>query len=161
MAGYIFKRVLFAIPTLLGVTIGIFLMVRLLPGDIIDILFGGDLSASEEVKDRAREQLGLTGSYPEQYWRWISGVLQGDFGDSLRNTEPVSTVILDALPITLDQAKRLPMYKEAQVLLQSELPQIGIIQVNKYQVVNKKVQGMYVAFDDFNTGLRNNVWLSA
>ena len=102
MGGYILKRTLFAIPTLIGVTIGIFLMVRLLPGDIIDILFGGDLSASEEVKDRAREQLGLNGSYPEQYWRWISGVVQGDFGFSLRNTEPVSTVILDALPITLE-----------------------------------------------------------
>ena len=63
MGGYIIKRTLFAIPTLIGVTIGIFLMVRLLPGDIIDILFGGDLSASEEVKDRAREQLGLNGSY--------------------------------------------------------------------------------------------------
>jgi peptide/nickel transport system permease protein len=102
MGSYILKRTLLAIPTLIGVTIGIFLMVRLLPGDIIDILFGGDLSASEEVKDRAREQLGLNGSYPEQYWRWISGVVQGDFGFSLRNTEPVSTVILDALPITIE-----------------------------------------------------------
>ena len=90
MGGYILKRTLFAIPTLIGVTIGIFLMVRLLPGDIIDILFGGDLTASEEVKEQAREQLGLNGSYPEQYWRWISGVVQGDFGFSLRNTEPVS-----------------------------------------------------------------------
>jgi peptide/nickel transport system permease protein len=102
VAGYIVKRFLYAIPTLIAVSIGIFLMVRLLPGDIIDILFGGDLSASEEVKDRAREQLGLNGSYPEQYWRWISGVVQGDFGFSLRNTEPVSNVILDALPITLE-----------------------------------------------------------
>jgi peptide/nickel transport system permease protein len=102
VVGYILKRIAFAIPTLIGVTIGIFLMVRLLPGDIIDILFGGDLSASEEVKDRAREQLGLNGSYPEQYWRWISGVVQGDFGFSLRNTEPVSDVLLGALPITLE-----------------------------------------------------------
>ena len=62
---------------------------------------------------------------------------------------------------TLDQAKRLPLYKGAQVELQNDLPQIGLIQVNKYQVVNKRVQGMYVAFDDFNTGLRNNVWLSS
>ena len=102
MVGYIVRRVVSAIPTLLGVSIGIFLMVRLLPGDIIDILFGGDLSASEEVKDQAREQLGLNGSYPEQYWRWISGIVQGDFGFSLRNTEPVSNVILDALPVTLE-----------------------------------------------------------
>ena len=103
MAGYILKRTLFAIPTLIGVTIGIFLMVRLLPGDIIDILFGGDLSASEEVKDRAREQLGLNGSYPEQYWRWVNGILfHGDFGFSLRNTEPVSDIVLRALPVTLE-----------------------------------------------------------
>ena len=102
MGGYILKRIAFAIPTLIGVTVGIFLMVRLLPGDIIDILFGGDLTASEEIKDQAREQLGLNGSYPEQYWRWISGVVQGDFGFSLRNTEPVSNIVVDALPITLE-----------------------------------------------------------
>ena len=102
MGGYILKRVLFTIPTLVGISIGIFLMVRLLPGDIIDVLLGGDLSASPEVKERAREQLGLTGSYPEQYWRWISGVVQGDFGFSYRNTQPVSEILLNALPITLE-----------------------------------------------------------
>ena len=102
MTGYILKRIAFAIPTLIVVSIGIFLMVRLLPGDIIDILFGGDQTASEEVKQQAREQLGLNGSYPEQYWRWISGVLQGDFGFSLRNTEPVSNIVFDALAVTLE-----------------------------------------------------------
>jgi peptide/nickel transport system permease protein len=102
VSGYIVRRIAFAIPTLIVVSIGIFLMVRLLPGDIIDILFGGDLSASEEVKDQAREQLGLNGSYPEQYWRWMSGILQGDFGFSLRNTEPVSVIIVDALTVTIE-----------------------------------------------------------
>jgi peptide/nickel transport system permease protein len=102
MAAYILRRIAFAIPTLIVVSIGIFLMVRLLPGDIIDILFGGDLSAPEEVKEQAREQLGLNGSYAEQYWRWISGVVQGDFGFSLRNSEPVSNIIGDALVITLE-----------------------------------------------------------
>jgi len=63
--------------------------------------------------------------------------------------------------ITLDPAKRSPIYKQAQLLLQNDLPQLGLVQVNKYQVVNKRVQGMYVAFDDFNTGLRNSVWLSS
>ena len=77
-------------------------MVRLLPGDIIDVLFGGDLTASEEVKDQAREQLGLNGSYPEQYWRWISGIFQGDFGFSLRNAEPVSNISSTRSPVTLE-----------------------------------------------------------
>ncbi len=102
MGGYIVRRIAAAIPTLIVVSIGIFLMVRLLPGDIIDILFGGDLSASEEVKAQAREQLGLHGSYPEQYWRWISGIAQGDLGFSLRNSEPVSNIIGDALTVTLE-----------------------------------------------------------
>ena len=102
MTGYILRRIAATIPTLILVSIGIFLMVRLLPGDIIDILFGGDLTASEEVKEQAREQLGLNGSYLEQYWRWISGVLQGDFGYSLRNAEPVSNIVGDAIRVTLE-----------------------------------------------------------
>ncbi len=102
MGGYVLKRVLFTIPTLFGISIGIFLMVRLLPGDIIDVLLGGDLAADEDVKQQAREQLGLDGSYLEQYWRWISSAVQGDFGFSYRNTQPVSEIIFNALPITLE-----------------------------------------------------------
>jgi peptide/nickel transport system permease protein len=102
VTGYIVKRFAAAIPTLFIVSLGIFLMCRLLPGDIIDILFGGDQFASEEVKDQAREQLGLNGSYAEQYWRWISGVFQGDFGFSLRNTEPVSNIIGESLIVTIE-----------------------------------------------------------
>ena len=102
MGGYVLKRVLFTIPTLIGISIGIFLMVRLLPGDIVDVLLGGDLTASEDAKAQAREQLGLNGSYVEQYWRWISGVVQGDFGFSYRNTQPVSEILFHALPITLE-----------------------------------------------------------
>jgi peptide/nickel transport system permease protein len=102
VTGYILRRIAFAVPTLIVVSIGIFLLVRLLPGDIIDILFGGDQTASEEVKQQARDQLGLNGSYPEQYWRWISGVVQGDFGFSLRNAEPVSNIVFEALTITLE-----------------------------------------------------------
>ena len=102
MGGYILRRIGFAIPTLIGVSIGIFLMIRLLPGDIIDIMFSGDLTASEEVKDKAREQLGLSGSFPEQYWRWVSNIAHGEFGFSLRNQEPVSDIIFRALPITLE-----------------------------------------------------------
>lgn len=102
MIGYIGKRALLLLPTLFGVSVAIFAMVRLLPGDVIDILFGGDVTADESVKQQAREQLGLTGSYPGQYWRWISNAAQGDFGDSLRNTEPVSAILRDALPITME-----------------------------------------------------------
>jgi len=90
------------IPTLIGVSIVIFMMVRLLPGDIVAVLSGADIGNDPKLIEQAREQLGLNGSYPEQYWRWISGVVQGDLGDSLRNTEPVANVLIDALPITFE-----------------------------------------------------------
>src|SRR5687768_10641168 len=77
-------------------------MVRLLPGDVIDVMLGADTEASPEIREQARKQLGLDGSYPEQYWRWVSNGVQGDFGDSVRNAEPVSSILRDALPITLE-----------------------------------------------------------
>ena len=90
------------IPTIVGISMVIFLMVRLMPGDIVDVLLGGDAVATEEQKQQVREQLGLTGSYPEQYWSWASGVVTGDFGESYRNTEPVADVLSRAVPITLE-----------------------------------------------------------
>jgi peptide/nickel transport system permease protein len=102
VGGYVIKRVLFTIPTLIGISIVIFLLVRLLPGDVVDVMLGGDANSSPELREKAREQLGLTGSYPEQYWRWISGVVHGDFGFSLRNTQPVSDVLSHAFPITFE-----------------------------------------------------------
>ncbi len=62
--------------------------------------------------------------------------------------------------ITLDQKKRLPMYQRLGRLLMTELIEVPLISVNKYQVVNAKLQGMYVAFTDFNTGLVRNAWLA-
>lgn len=60
--------------------------------------------------------------------------------------------------ITLDDKKRLAMYKELQKILLTELLQVPLVAVSKFQVVRKRVKNMYVAFSDFNTGLRN-VWL--
>ena len=102
MAGFAFRRFLLAVPTIIGISIIIFLMVRLMPGDIVDVLLGGDAVATQEQKDQVREQLGLTGSYPEQYWNWASGAATGDFGDSYRNAEPVSDILWRAVPITLE-----------------------------------------------------------
>jgi ABC-type transport system substrate-binding protein len=62
--------------------------------------------------------------------------------------------------ITLDEKKRLPMYQKLNRLLMTELIEVPLISVSKYQVVNAKLQDMYVAFTDFNTGLKT-AWLSA
>jgi ABC-type transport system substrate-binding protein len=61
--------------------------------------------------------------------------------------------------ITLDPQKRIPMYQKLNRLLMTELLEVPLVSVSKYQVVNAKLQGMYVAFTDFNTGLRS-AWLS-
>lgn len=102
MHAYILRRVLYAIPTVFVISVAIFLMVRLLPGDVLDVLIGGDVTATEEQIQAARERLGLTGSYLEQYLTWAGNALQGDLGTSLRSEEPVADILLRALPITLE-----------------------------------------------------------
>ena len=102
MYRHVARRLLLLIPTLLGMSIIVFMSVRLLPGDIIDVLTAGDLSITDEQLRQVREQLGLTGSYPEQYLRWLGDAVRGDFGVSLRNTTPVSETLGVAIPITLE-----------------------------------------------------------
>jgi peptide/nickel transport system permease protein len=90
------------IATLVAVSLVIFLMVRLLPGNVIDLMFGGDATASPEARQQAAEQLGLTGSYPEQYWRWVKGIFTGDLGNSLLSQRPIAEIFQSALPITIE-----------------------------------------------------------
>lgn len=90
------------IATVVTVSIAIFLMVRLLPGNIIDIMFAGDSTATPEAKAAAAHQLGIDGSYFSQYWRWVSGIFQGDMGRSLLSQRPVTTIFSSALPITIE-----------------------------------------------------------
>jgi peptide/nickel transport system substrate-binding protein len=109
-------------------------------------------------------------------WDLTARGMRGDVDGYLNEYNPANTIYQRWYPlwknkkvwrdvgngkITLDPAKRAPLYRDAQLQLQNDLPEIGLVQINKYQVVNKRVQGMYVAFDDFNTGLRNTVWLAS
>jgi peptide/nickel transport system permease protein len=77
-------------------------MVRLLPGNIIDIMFGGDATATPEAKKAAAKQLGLDGSYPHQYWRWVDGIFHGDLGNSLLSQRPIADIFKSALPVTIE-----------------------------------------------------------
>jgi peptide/nickel transport system permease protein len=88
--------------TIVAVSIVIFLMVRLLPGNIIDIMFGGDATATPEAKAAAAKQLGLDGSYPHQYWEWVDGIFHGDLGRSLLSQRPIADIFQAALPITIE-----------------------------------------------------------
>lgn len=98
-AAHIVRTLLLSLITLFGVSVLIFLMLRVLPGDPARVLAG--LNASEEQVSRLREQLGLNDSLLAQYWGFISGLLQGDLGQSARTSRPVTTEILARLPATL------------------------------------------------------------
>lgn len=104
MFKYILRRILILIPTLIGMSLLIFVMMRLLPGDIVDAMVGMDSTVTEEAKAEMRAAFGLSDPWPVQYTKWIGGILQGDLGTSFRSREPITAQLLRALPITLELA---------------------------------------------------------
>jgi peptide/nickel transport system permease protein len=98
MGQYILKRILITIPTLLGVTVIIFSLIYLTPGDPARLILG-DMASEEDVQI-LREELGLNKSFPEQYIHYMKGLLHGDMGTSYTSGRPVSTEIFERLPIT-------------------------------------------------------------
>ena len=91
MLPYIFKRLLGLIPTLLIVGALVFMFVHLLPGDPARLAAGPD--ATPATVDLVRKDLGLDKSLPEQFVRFVGGVLRGDFGRSVRTKRPVAIEI--------------------------------------------------------------------
>lgn len=100
MLSYIIKRLLWAIPTLLGVSIIVFSMVHLAPGDPALVMLGEH--ASKESVDALREQMGLNKPLIEQYILFITNALQGDFGTSTISGEPVLYEFLERFPATIE-----------------------------------------------------------
>src|SRR5436309_14975265 len=98
-ANYIRKRLLLSIFVLFGVTIVIFGMVHFLPGDPATILLGE--RGTQQNIAALREQLGLNRSMPEQYWLFVSGLVQGQMGTSLQFRQPVRDMVLSRVPITI------------------------------------------------------------
>ena len=93
MRAYILRRLALFVPTAFGVSVFIFLMLHVIPGDYATsvLLRGRDrtIIATQADFDRIREQLGLDGSLPRQYVRWAGNFVQGDFGESWTNKRPV------------------------------------------------------------------------
>jgi peptide/nickel transport system permease protein len=86
---------LFGIPTLLGVTIIVFSLLHLSPGDPVSAMVPAD--APLELVQMIRQQMGLDQPLPVQYWRWLTRVVQGDLGNSLATRRPVLGEIRGAL----------------------------------------------------------------
>jgi len=100
MAGYIVQRLLLMILTLFGVSVAIFVLLRIVPGNIADILF--DSAGLIDPADKAKiiSDLGLDRPIPVQYWQWISGLFHGDLGYSYVSEKPVLDEIAPRIPIT-------------------------------------------------------------
>ncbi len=94
------RRLLSFVIIVFGVSVLLFLTSRVIPSDPVRLLVGD--SASQDVKNAIRDKLGLNDPLPEQYWRYIDGILHGDFGESLRFHMPVRDLLLDALPATIE-----------------------------------------------------------
>ncbi len=102
MPGYLLKRLAAILPTIFFVTIIIFGLQQLLPGDAAIILAGENQDPT--VIAYLRQKMHLDESLPMRYAYWIGGVVHGDLGESLRIQEPVLGLILQKLPVTLELA---------------------------------------------------------
>ncbi|MFT4795130.1 MAG: peptide/nickel transport system permease protein [Paracoccaceae bacterium] len=102
MLSYILRRLAIAIPTLILVSIFVFVLQKLLPGDPALVLAGEE--RDPEMLAFIREKYRLNDPIIYQYFYWISGVVQGDMGVSLRTGQPVLTLIGDKLPVTIQLA---------------------------------------------------------
>ncbi|QJQ93853.1 MULTISPECIES: ABC transporter permease [Halomonadaceae] len=96
---HLVRRIGASLPTLFLVSVLIFLLIRLVPGDPAQLLLG-DL-ATEQSLARVRQQMGLDLSYPQQYLIWITQVLQGDFGRSIQTGQPILPLIVARFGVTL------------------------------------------------------------
>ncbi len=102
MARFIGSRLITTIPVLLFVSVAVFLMVHLTPGDPVKLMLGED--AGPEAVAALQRELGLDRSLPVQYTRWLGDVLTGDLGRSIRTNQPVFEAIVSRLPVTLELA---------------------------------------------------------
>jgi peptide/nickel transport system permease protein len=102
MLSYVLRRILIAIPTLILVSVFVFMLQKLLPGDPVLVMAGEE--RDPEVLAYLREQYRLNDPLIVQYFHWVGNVLQGDLGMSLRTRQPVATLIADKLPVTIQLA---------------------------------------------------------
>lgn len=112
MSTYLIRRLLQAIPTILGVTLISFAIMKAAPGDPVQLLTFADPNSTAEDRARLARQLCLDRSLPEQYLIWLvgdftgecrqRGLLRGDFGTSIYDRRPVLEMIVERLPATLE-----------------------------------------------------------
>jgi peptide/nickel transport system permease protein len=102
VAQVIGRRLALAVPMLLGMSIIVFLIVHLVPGDPAHAILG--LNATPELVSQLQSRLGLDRPLPVQYLDWLGGVLHGDFGTDYSSSAPISELLSQRLPVTIELA---------------------------------------------------------
>jgi len=105
MLRYTLNRILLMIPTLLGVAVLVFLVLRVIPGDIVEVKLSaeGNIFTEEQIQAE-RERLGLADPLPTQFFRYMGGLLRGDLGISLWTERPVLEEIGGRIGLTVELA---------------------------------------------------------
>jgi peptide/nickel transport system permease protein len=136
MRGYVLRRLAALIPTLFFASLIVFVTVRLIPGDIIDLMLSqNDISANKQSRVQLEAALGLNTPMYIQYFRWIGALLfEGSLGRSLWQNTPVMEDILHRLPVTFE----LGLYALIIALL------IGI-PIGVYSAIRQDTTGDYIA----------------
>jgi len=116
MNAFLARRLLFALAAALALSVLIFLLIRLVPGDAVTMWVGQEGTMTPEVRATLRKMFGLTDPLPVQYVHWLGDVLRGDLGYSFRSRLPVTLLMARALPITMELAA-LAMLLSAAVAL--------------------------------------------
>jgi peptide/nickel transport system permease protein len=101
MQRYVARRLLLMIPTLLGVTFVVFMMVRAVPGDVTDLLLG-DFGANPEARAALQEEYNLNANPVTQYINWLADVVRLDFGNSIISDRTVTSELSNRLPVTFE-----------------------------------------------------------
>ena len=104
MLTFVIRRLLVTIPMLLVISFLVYLGLELTPGDAVSQMIDPESASrmSPEQFEQMREALGLNKSFVERYGIWLYNIMQGDFGRSLSGGVPISTIVLDRLPATLE-----------------------------------------------------------
>jgi peptide/nickel transport system permease protein len=100
VAAALTKRLLLAVPTLFGMSIVVFALLRLVPGDPVSAVLG--LNSTPALAKQMRHRFHLDEGIVPQYVHWLGGVLRGDFGFDYRSDEPITHLLGQSLPVTLE-----------------------------------------------------------
>ena len=104
MTAYIIRRILLMIPVLMGASLIVFSLIRLVPGDVVLQQIGGAGHVSKDEMEKIRHQLGIDRPFHEQYATWALNAVRGDLGKSLWSGKPVMQELIDRTPVTLELA---------------------------------------------------------